>query len=309
MFWILVGLFLWLRDPVWRVLYEGDLVSPIQRGSAAGWTELDKELVKRLTSVEIEAVAGETSLEEAIVAAVNRRRATQAAESLTAAPAAASAAVGGVSPVEEPEAPSPIEVSEELRDIARTRARTRLDLSQPAEVKAPELLFPETYLGLAARGRLIHSVEIYQKLPASASPTWPGLADELVGGWLNRTRFQSAVMEGEHLRIGVGAVASEEGDILIDVLLEETFVLLDVELTPVAAHGVPLVLSGRKPGVEEELILYFKGPSDPGFYPLEVEWQGQGFSRELEWDQGKGNYALRAGRGDRLSDPRPILVD
>ncbi len=283
-FCILVGLFLAFSDPAWRLLYSGALVSPIRPGSTAAWKELDHLLMERLTSVEIEAVAGNVDLEEAVVTALNHLRAEPGST-----------------------VRSPIEISEDLRAIARARARTRLALPLTVRAEVPELLHPETYLGLVTRKRLIHSVEVHQRLSSSVSPTSLEVIEELVDGWLSHTTFRNAVMVGKDLRIGVGAVSSEDGETLLEVLLEETLALLDQELPAVASADVPLTLSGRRLG-EERLTLYLEGPSDPSYPLKEVEWRGSGFQLQLDWSQGAGVYALRAHRGERLSDPRPILV-
>jgi hypothetical protein len=84
-------------------------------------------------------------------------------------------------------------------------------------------------------------------------------------------------------------------------------VQLDSPLPSVAQKETPLQLSGRRL-TGDEVSLYFKGPQDPSFLPLAVQWAGDHFSVTISWSQGAGTYALRARRADRLSDPRPIFV-
>jgi len=285
--WALIGLFLVLRDPVWRILHEGQLVAPISHAKK-GWTELDKRLIQRLTSVEPEEQQGLDRLEELLMVELDRVR-------------AGGAGPGAVTL-------QPLAVREELRAQARARARARLDLDPTDEIEAPELLYPETYFALAARDRLVQSVEIHQRLPQSTPLAEPGFAGELVSGWMNSTRFRKIVMEVRDLDIGIGAVASEEGGAEVDLLVQETFLLLDRPLAPIVDAAAKIDLAGRRLG-EREVVLYLKGPNDPGFFPIESEWKGDRFRLDLAWDQGPGSYALRVGRGDRLSDPRPVLVE
>ncbi len=300
--WGLIFFFFILRDPVWRLLHEEDLVSPIRR-TTFGWTELDEDLIEHLSTLKIEQVDGIETLEEAIVAAIDQRRTRErAAEETPPAPGVPAHEVPA------PEAPEPVEAPMSLREIARARAAARLSLPPTGEIRAPELLYPETYFALVHSDRLIRSVEIHQRLPAAAPINRAGYAEELLAGWMNRLRFRSTVLQSERLEVGAGVVRSAQGETLIEVVLVESLLQLDQALPALAQRGEALTLSGRRHG-EEEVSLYVKKPSDPGFVQLDgVTWAAETFRHQLSWDE-PGNYALRVSVGERLSDPRPIFIE
>ncbi len=317
---VMIFLFLSLRDRVWRMLHEGDLVTGL-RTPSSGWTELDEELIRRLTLVEITEAEGLEQLEKAIITAINARRELESSSEMSPADSESAPGVATTSPALVPRSatalppfdrppgrkiPPPM-ASELLRDLARSRAAARLTLPPAEEVTAPELRFPEIYLALSQSHKLVRTVEVHQKLPPTAPVQEAGFAEELLSGWMNRLRFSSMVLQGEHLEIGVGVVVGETGEIWIEIILVETLLELEEALSAVARQDGATDLRGWRPD-QEAVTVYFKGPSDPGFYPLEILWTGLTFAHELRWEQGSGNYALRAGRGDRLSDPRPVFV-
>lgn len=310
--WGLFFLFLVVRDPVWRLLHEENLVSPIQRKSV-GWTELDEDLIKHLSGLKIKPVAGVEALEEAIVAAIDQRRVREKAAAETLAdPGEGTPSTPDPSAPDsgalDPGAPKPVVAPTSLRDIARARAAERLSLPPSAEIRAPELLYPETYFAIVHSDRLIRSVEIHQRLPAAAPIDRAGYAEELLEGWMNRLRFRSTVLQSEHLEVGAGVVRGAQGETLIEVVLVESLLELDQALPALVKAGESLTFSGQKQG-EDEVKVYVKKPADPGFVELDgITWTGETFHRQLSWDR-PGNYALRVSVGERLSDPRPIFVD
>ncbi len=311
--WCVVLGWVVLRDPAWRILHRERLAAPVEQPTA-GWIQLDRRLIERLSSAEIEPVGGWEELEEAIVAAMERRR----------------IAGGSERRMPRPE----LGVCDELRALARTRAAARLELSAAEENVAPELRHPELVLTLRAPDRLVRSLGIFQPLPASPPfdgpssnngpkaapsqrlrptaasekpPAAAGFADELVGGWMNRPRFANLLLAGEKLHVGAGAVPAAGGG-MVEILLVETLVELDAPLPAIVGEQDTVKLAGHRLS-GEEVKFYFKGPADPGFYPLDVLWSEERFAHGLSWDQGRGNYAVRASRGERLSDLRPIFVE
>ncbi|HEV2762607.1 MAG TPA: hypothetical protein VGV38_06395, partial [Pyrinomonadaceae bacterium] len=169
----------------------------------------------------------------------------------------------------------------------------------------PELLYPELYVALARPDRLLRVVEASQPM-AAVPPAGSAVPGELVGGWMNNLNFANVVQNPDAVEVGVGVTAMPQGA-SVDVLLVQTFAQLDAPLPPVVAKERPLRLSGRRLSAEE-VSFYFKGPQDASFLPLNVQWAGDNFSADIPWSQGPGTYSLRARRGDRLSDPRPVLV-
>jgi hypothetical protein len=169
------------------------------------------------------------------------------------------------------------------------------------------LIYPEIYLALIRPDRLLRVVESAQVLNSTpgAGSTIPS---ELVGGWMNNLSFANIIQNPANVDVGVGVTAMpQSGGSSIDVLLVQSFVQLDSSLPAVTNKETPLQLSGHKLSADE-VTLYLKGPQDPSFAPLSVQWTGDQFTVPIPWSQGPGIYALRARRLDRLSDPRPILV-
>jgi len=189
LFWGLVLAVLILRDPFWRILHRERLVSSVPQASS-GWVQLDKRLIERLSEARIKPVDGLDTLEKAIADALQRRREAESSRQGTVRP--------------------PLVVSQRLRDLARTRAARRLDMEATKEIGEPELLFPELHLSLLTPGRLIRSEDVFQRLPASATPA-ESLGGELVSGWMNRLGFGSLVRDGAKLEVGVGVVPSPGG--------------------------------------------------------------------------------------------------
>ncbi len=277
-FWLLIFAFLVLRDPVWRVLHREGLLPTA--AAASGWVQLDRRLVVGLSGASGEAPPGREDLEREIVAALAARRAQLAPNGL---------------------APTDL-----LRNLARARAAARLALPAGREVEAPELRYPEVALGLKHPDRLVRSVVVFQSFPEARPAT--GFGRELVSGWMNRGPFADLVRQGGDLEVGVGAVAAPEGGGMVEVLLVETVIRLDQPLPAVGAVASPLALSGAG-SPDEEIRLFVKGPADPGFAPVDLGWSDRGFAWTLTWEQGPGGYLLRAGRGQRISDPRPVFVE
>jgi hypothetical protein len=284
-FWALVGLFLVARDPLWRVFYEGQIV-PTLRTQNAGAAELDEQLISRLTKVDVSPRRGLSDLEQEFAAALNQRAAQEAAQQ--------GAAV----------APQLI-VDGRLQDMARARAEARARHYPAGRATDPELRYPELYVALARPDRLLRVVEASQPMASvpAAGSTVPG---ELVGGWMNNLNFANLIQNPADVEVGVGVTPMSQGA-SIDVLLVQSFAQLDAPLPPVVPKETPYRLSGRRL-TAEEVSFYFKGPQDASFAPLNVQWAGDSFSAVIPWSQGPGTYSLRARRGDRLSDPRPILV-
>jgi len=328
-----VFLFLILRDPVWRFLHGGDLAEPVGR-QATGWTQLDERLVRRLEGVELRPASGNEALEAAIVEEIVAVRSRldeaeqQAADAATppvmvsgsagappgggtlSSSSGGPASVGGGSlgsaQASPAPLPPPIEASESLRAIARHFARTRLAVDA-GEPKPPELLHTALYLSLAQPEFLVKSVVVQQPLSPVLPADTAAFASELVGGWMNTLHFSSMVEQGESVLVAAGVV-QDAGVARVEVILLERFVELAGRLPGATEEEATVWLTGRR-SEPVETTLFFKGPSDPSFFPVEAEWNGESFSLELGWDQGAGIYALRAGRQDRLSDARPILVE
>jgi hypothetical protein len=286
-FWIVLLLFLVLRDPLWRLFYEGQLVSTSQV-QQSGWMGLDETLISSLTKVDVSPRAGNDKLEEELVEALKQRLASEAAlQSVTATPQVA------------PDG--------KLRDIARARAQARGQNYLSGQERAPELVYPEIYLALARPDRLLRVVEAAQ--PLAVTPTAGStIPAELVGGWMNNLSFANIIQNPSNLELGVGVTPMPSGGgSSVVVLLVQSFVQLDSSLPSVINKDTPLQLNGRRLSTDE-VTFYFKGPQDPSFAPLTVQWAGDQFSATVPWSQGPGIYALRARKLDRLSDPRPILV-
>ena len=284
-FWVLVGLFLVARDPLWRMFYEGQLVS-LQRSQNSPAAELDEELISRLTRVDVSPRPGMSELEKEFAAAINQRASQEAAQ-----PGAAGA--------------PQLVADGRLQDSARARAEARARLYPSSRATAPELLYPELYVALSRPDRLMRVVEAAQPIAAvpAAGSTVPG---EIVGGWMNNLNFANVIQNPEAVEVGVGVTPMSHGA-SVDVLLVQSFAQLDAPLPAVAPKETPLRLSGRKL-TSEEVSFYFKGPKDASFSPLNAQWSGDSFSVAIAWSQGPGTYSLRARRGDRLSNPRPVLV-
>jgi hypothetical protein len=123
---------------------------------------------------------------------------------------------------------------------------------------------------------------------------------------MNNLNFANVIQNPDAVEVGVGVTPMSHGA-SVDVLLVQSFAQLDAPLPAAAPKETPLRLSGRKL-TAEEVSFYFKGPKDASFSPLNVQWSGDSFSADVAWSQGPGIYSLRARRGDRLSDPRPVLV-
>lgn len=288
LFWALVLAALILRDPSWRILHRERLVSPVPQ-AAPGWVQLDKRLIERLSRANVEPVTGLDSLEKAIADVLQSRRAAEVSRQ-------------GQGTVR-----SPVVVSQRLRDLARARAARRLEMEATKETAEPELLYPELHLSLLTPGRLIRSEDVFQRLPAAATPT-ASLGGELVSGWMNRLGFGSLVRDGVKLEVGVGVVPSPGGGGVAEVLLVETVADLDRPLPAVVKQEGAVEVAGRCMG-GEKIELFFKRPADPGFSPLKGGCFGNRFSFRLTWDGGPGGYSLRMSRGERLSDPRPVFVE
>jgi uncharacterized protein YkwD len=283
--WVLVGLFLVARDPLWRIFYEGQLVS-LQRSQNSPAAELDEELVSRLMHVDVSPRPGLNDLEKEFAEAINQRASQEAAQrGATGAPQ--------------------LVVDKRLQDIARQRAEARSRLYPSGRATAPELLYPELYIALSRPDRFMRVVEASQPIAANsaAGSTVPA---ELVGGWMNNLSFANIIQNPDVVEVGVGVIPMSQGA-SVDVLLVQSFAQLDAPLPPVVPKEAPFRLSGRKL-TSEEVSFYFKGPKDASFSPLNVQWAGDAFSAAIPWSQGPGTYSLRARRGDRLSDPRPVLV-
>ncbi len=284
-FWALVGMFLVLRDPVWRMFYEGQIVSTLRTQNSPA-AELDEQLIAKLTQVDVSPRPGLSDLEKEFADALTQRAGEEAAQQGAAAP-------------------PQLAVDGRLQEIARARAEARASYYPAGRPTAPELLYPELYVALARPDRLLRVVEAAQPL-ASAPPAGSTVPAELVGGWMNTLNFANVMQNSASVEVGVGVTAMQHGA-SVDVLLVQSFAQLDVPLPPVAPKETPYRLSGRRL-TAEEVSFYIKGPQDASFSPLGVQWAGDSFSVQIPWGQGPGTYALRARRGDRLSDPRPVLV-
>ena len=285
-FWIVLLLFLVLRDPMWRLFYEGQIVSAPQVQS--GWMGLDESLITSLTKVDASPRAGNDTLEKELLEALRQRVAAEATlQGATVAPQ--------------------VNADNKLNDIARARSQARGQVYQSGVEKTPELNYPEIYLALARPDRLLRVVEAAQ--PLSATPAaGTTIPSELVGGWMNNLSFANIIQNPTNLEVGVGVTPMPHGGgSSVDVLLVQTFVQLDSSLPSQTNKDTPLQLTGRRL-TADEVIFYFKGPQDPSFAPLTAQWAGDQFSVTIPWSQGPGIYALRARLLDRLSDPRPILV-
>jgi hypothetical protein len=285
-FWILVTLFLVLRDPLWRLFYEGQIVAAPQ-SQQSGWMGMDETLIAALTKVDVSPRAGVDKFEDELVEAIRQRAATEAtAQHATVTPQ--------------------LNWDAQLRDVSRARAQARAQVYISAQEKTPELIYPEIYLALIQSNRLLRVVESAQvlTLTPTAGSTIPS---ELVGGWMNNLSFANMIQNPANVDVGVGVTAMQSGGSSIDVLLVQSFVQLDSALPAVTNKETPLQLSGHRLSADE-VTLYLMGPQDPSFAPLGVQWNGDQFTVTIPWGQGPGIYALRARRLDRLSDPRPILV-
>jgi hypothetical protein len=285
-FWIVLLLFLVLRDPMWRLFYEGQIVSAPQ--VQTGWMGLDESLITSLTQVDASPRAGNDSLEGELLEALRQRVANEAtSQGATVVPQ--------------------VNSDNRLRDIARARAQARGHIYLSGVEKTPDLNYPEIYLALARSDRLLRVVEAAQPLVATpaAGSTIPS---ELVGGWMNNLSFANLIQNPANLEVGIGVTPMPHGNgSSVDVLLVQSFAQLDSSLPSVTNKDTPLELKGRRLSADE-VTFYFKGPQDPSFAPLTVQWAGDQFSATILWSQGPGIYALRARLRDRLSDPRPILV-
>jgi len=286
-FWIVLLLFLVLRDPLWRLFYEGQIVSTAQV-QQAGWMGLDETLIASLTQVDVSARAGNDNLEQELVAALQQRVASEAK-------------------LQNATAPPQVTPNDKLRDIARARAQARGQSYLSGAEKTPDLIYPEIFLALAQSDRLLRVVEAAQPLAITpgAGSTIPA---ELVGGWMNNLSFANLIQNPANLELGVGVTPMPSGGgASVNVLLVQSFVQFDTSLPSVTNKDTPLQLKGWRLSADE-ITFYFKGPQDPSFAPLTVQWAGDQFSATIPWSQGPGIYALRARKLDRLSDPRPILV-
>ena len=285
-FWLLTGVFLVVRDPLWRLLYEGQIVGGVAK-TATPSVELDEKLLSQLERADVSPRTGNDALENEIFVAISDRIQKEA-------PAGAAA-------------PTPLQHSETLRSVARARAQGRTRSGPSGESQPLELKFPDLYLAMIRPDRLTRAVEVHQEL-AGMPLADSNVPAELVGGWMNNMSFAGMIQQPVQLETGVGAVnVAHGGGISLDVLMVQNFVQLDRPLPSKLKRDSPLTLTGRRL-TPEEVTLYFKGPRDASFAPLPVQWTGDQFSCTLSWSQGRGTYTLRARRGDRLSDPRRLLV-
>jgi len=285
--WIVLLLFLVIRDPLWRIFYEGKLVSTSQT-QQSGWMGLDETLISSLTQVNVSPRAGNDNLEAELAEALRQRIASEAA-------------------LQNATTTTQVAAANTLRDIARARAQALAQNYLTGQEKTADLIYPEIYLGLARPDRLLRVVEAAQPLAVTpgAGSTIPA---ELVGGWMNSLSFATVIQNPANLELGVGVTPMPSGGgSSVDVLLVQSFVQLDSSLPSVTNKETPLQLRGHRLSADE-VTFYFKGPQDPSFAPLTVQWAGDQFSATIPWSQGPGMYALRARKLDRLSDPRPILV-
>jgi hypothetical protein len=275
-------LYLVLVDPAWRVLHrEGLLASPKAEN---GWVEIDRQLVRELEAAPTAAIAGQEDLERALVTEVARRR--QAAA---------------------PTLPPVVEWPE-LRTVAREMAAQRGLLAPGETPRTASLRHPALLLALRFPDRLLSSTALDQ--PLDRAQAQPQFAAELVGGWLNRTRVRQLLFEGRDVSVAVGAVAEEGGQVVVQLLLVDTVARLSNPLPTVVSLDTTVTANFLLPsGDSGELPdLYLKGPEDPGFSPVGPPGPAGGTSFPLDWHQGAGGYLLRASHGERLSDPRPVLV-
>lgn len=285
-FWTLVGLFLVMRDPLWRLFYEGRLLGASSQ--SVGGTELDEKLMNRLSGRKIEPQAGLVGLEREFEAAIHQRVATEAASQNLGLPTQWS-------------------LNGQLRDIARDRAAAEDNTTGTGNTLPFEMQHPELTVALARPNQLMRTVSVGQPLAVSP-PAGSTVPAELVGGWMNRIDFANIVQHPSDVDFGVGIVKSgHRTGIQVQVLLAQRFLVLDAPLPAVANKESPLHLSGKRLS-SDDVSLYLKGPRDPSFSPLAAQWTGDHFQATLSWEQGAGVYALRARRTDRLSDPRPIFV-
>lgn len=284
-FWILVGLWLVVRDPLGQLFDEGQVVLT-QRAQNSAAAELDEQLISTLTQMNVSPRTGLFELEREFAVAINQRAAEAVARR-----------GGAVS--------TPLATDGWLHEMARARAAARALYYPAGRPTAPELLYPQLYVALARPDRLLRVVEASQPItfvPAAGSV----VPSELVGGWMNDLNFANVIQDPAAVEVGVGVTAMRQGA-SIDVLLVQTFAQLDDALPPIVLQETPYRLSGHRL-TTEEVSFYMKGPKDVSFSPLSVQWTGEGFSAHIHWSQGRGTYTLRARRGERFSDPRPVLV-
>jgi len=285
LFWTAIFLVIVLRDPMWRMFYEGRIVSAAP--TATGWLALNADSLQALARAPVDPGTGVTDVEDAFRAAVIAQR--------DALPAA------------EP-ARSPLVASDSLRTLARARAAARLTAAAAGANAPVELRYPDVSVALAMPTRLLRVAEIAQVLHRPLDPG-SSLPRETVGGWMNQLEFATALAEPAHLELGVGAVpgAQPGSGPSVDAFLVEVFAELDKPLPAVTSSATPLTFSGRRVG-DEDLPLFIKGPADASFVPLAAQWSQGTFTATLDWKQGPGLYAIRAQRGRRISDARPVLA-
>jgi hypothetical protein len=285
-FWILVCLFLVLRDPLWRLFYEGRFVATTQ--SQSGWMGLDENAINQMTGVNVSPRPGLDSLEAEFLEALKQRVASEAARQ-------------GSSAVPQ------LNSDAQLHDIARAQAETLAQTYSSGREKTPDLVYPEIYVSLVRPDRLLRVAEASQPL-VSIPPPGSSIPAELVGGWMNNMTFANLIQTPANLDVGVGLVPMPQGQgASVVVLLAQSFVQLNHPLPSVDKADTPFQMSGHRLSAEE-IVFYFKGPKDSSFSTLNVQWNGDAFAASIPWSQGPGLYAFRARRADRLSDPRPVLV-
>ena len=284
LWWIAIALILVLRDPTWRLFYEGRIVA--RAPTVSKWLELNEDLLEQLSTVPAAPAAGVTQLEEAFITAMNDHRAKAAAM----LPATA--------------APPPLSAVDALTRLARGRAEARRGGVQDR----PEFAYPEVALALAMPSRLIRVVEIAQVLPR-VPPTGSPIPFETVGGWMNRIDVANTLTLPAYLEAGIGAIGptAQLPGASVDAILIEVFAELDRPLAAITDTSAPLTITGRRVG-DADLTFFIKGPQDASFKSLAAQWSQDRFTTTIDWAQGAGLYAIRVRRGDRLSDPRPVLA-
>lgn len=313
LFWAAIAAVIVLRDPAWRFFYGGKVIDKPPTTSV-GWPELDEDLLEELRKP-LPAPAPATTLEgleNEFLVAINGYRAAIVVDQPPARPAQQSPQQTPARPqptaLTQPLARAPLTMSDPIRALARARAAGRVAADGAGSEPAPAFKFPEMSVVLALPDRLVRVVEMAQVL-RSVPPAGSPIVAETVGGWMNRLEFARILEVPTHLELGVGAVpaAARGGSPSLDAILVEVIVNLEKPLPFVTSASAPLGVTGHRLDAQD-VALFIKGPNDPGFKPLAAQWVMDRFTTTLDWNQGPGLYAIRAKRGDRLSDPRPVLV-
>ena len=204
----------------------------------------------------------------------------------------------------------PLLWDERLATVAKAHSRDMMDRNFQDHInpdgEGPDerlrRIYPELLCNI---GENIYGVEVQN----GTLDAIPQLADEAVAGWLRSPKHRENLLNPNWTHMSIGVEVRGESYYATQLFTEE-FLVLDKPLPKTQQTGSHLTVTGQLTGRwrMDRLEVYLILPNPQavvkisesrallGIIPLKVDSQGRNFSTEVDFDIGKGIYAIGFGQ-------------